>query len=271
MKRAALLLAAVAACAPARADSADDAARSGRLTVMTYNVAGLPDAVSVRTPSKTIPKIGGKLNGYDLVLVQEDFAYPDELRKDVTLPHRSDPGVAILGYGDGLSRFSRLPFVQHAREAWSSCHGLFDSGSDCLTTKGFEVATHELAPGVEVDVYNLHLDAGWDDEDRAARAKQVAQLLASIATRSKDRAVIVAGDTNLRSRRDQATLAELEKVLTDACAATACAQPGRIDRVLVKDGKKVRLTPKTWRIEPGFDGLSDHAPIVVELDWSFRE
>ena len=37
------------------------------------------------------PLLAPRLNTYDLVLVQEDFAYHELLLDHVTLPHRTDP------------------------------------------------------------------------------------------------------------------------------------------------------------------------------------
>jgi endonuclease/exonuclease/phosphatase family metal-dependent hydrolase len=221
--------------------------------------------------------IGPRLSMYDVVLVQEDFAEPQLLRDGFALQHASNPyeRSGALDVGDGLNRYSRLPFVDHRRAPWRTCHGIFDSAADCLARKGLEVATHLLATGVEVDVYNVHLDAGRASGDTAARSVQVDQLLAAIDHRSAGRAVVVAGDTNLRSP-DRAALGRLARAgLIDACATVRCDEPERIDRVYYRGSDDLELVPVRWTRLAPFDDehgrpLSDHDPIVVELQWRRR-
>jgi len=248
-------------------------AAAGSFKLLTYNVAGLPDTIARRKSSTRMPLIAPLLDAYDLVLVQEDFAYPELLRGGTAHLFRTEP-VSGRGFGDGLSRFSRFAIRDHERTAWASCHGLASHGSDCLASKGFDVATHELAPGVKVDVYNLHLDAGRSIDDHRARASQIDQLATAIATRSNDRAVIVAGDTNLWGE-DNDLMAALRRIagLVDACSALSCSDGWRIDRVLYRAGGGVTLTPRSWSIRSEFvDGngrpLSDHRAIAVEFDWT---
>lgn len=248
------------------------------LRVLTYNVAGLPEGISRSRPSVNMPRISPLLNAFDLVVVQEDFAFPTALRSALAFAHQSVPFRTgrPLDLGDGLSVFASMPFVGIAHEAWERCHGHFDSGSDCLTAKGFSVATHEVARGVFVDVYNLHMDAGRRRGDREARRAQIAQLGRALLARSRERAVVVAGDTNLWPR-DEAMFTDMlrELGLTDACRALDCPDPERIDRVMYKDGGGVRLRARRWAIDERFvdeDGapLSDHLPVAVDVAWSVR-
>lgn len=242
---------------------------SGVLRVLTYNVAGLPEGISRSRPSLNIPRMGPLLDAYDLVLVQEDFAYQAELRAGVSLPHCSTGSSG--GIGDGLSRFSRHPFREHERRAWTRCNGLFEEGCDCLAEKGFTVATHEPAPGVMLDVYNLHMDAGRTPRDVAARAEQVDQLVAAIAERSGTDAVIVAGDTNIW-RVDEPSLERLlaGASLVDACRTLGCRRPHGIDRVLYRSSPAVHLEARRYWIAREFVDergrpLSDHLPVAVEI------
>ena len=67
---AALLAVVVAWSAPiARAQTT----ASGSFTALSYNVAGLPEQISGSSPSTNSPHISPLLNGYDLVLLQEDW------------------------------------------------------------------------------------------------------------------------------------------------------------------------------------------------------
>lgn len=191
------LVAALLAAAPAQALLLD---------VLTYNVAGLPQGISGSQPIANHPQISPLLNAYDLVAVQEDFAYHDLLVQSLTHPYRSikdtNPGPygEQLGFafGDGLNTFSRDPFFDFQRVTWDECFGVLTNASDCLTPKGFSVERREIAPGAFLHVYNWHADAGSAPEDDAARASNTRQLYQHILDHSSDVAVLVLGDTNSR-------------------------------------------------------------------------
>jgi hypothetical protein len=235
-------------------------------------VAGLPEGLSQSHPSVNLPVISKLINRYDIVLVQEDFSYPALLRRSVTHAFVSTAS-SQPGLGDGLTEFSRIRFADYTRETWATCHGFFDSYNDCLAPKGFSYARHELAPGVLVDIYDVHLDAGGAPGDRAAREQQIAQLTGAIAEHSRGFSVIVGGDTNIR--RGQADLLqrfEADTGLIDACQAVHCAEPHRIDRFFFRSSQTVTLTPKALVIDAKFvdahgQPLSDHFAVAAEFDW----
>lgn len=251
-------------------------ASSGELRVLTYNVAGLPDGFSTPHPSQNMGLIGRLFAGYDLVLVQEDFAYGPALRQALTLPHQSQPFVRgmRLNFGDGLSQFAIRRFGGLRREAWQACHGIVDSYLDCLTPKGFTVSTQTLAPGVQADVYNVHLDAGGGPGDRAAREAQIEQLISAIQQHSAGSAVLLAGDTNIRSGQRGLLQRLAERTgLVDACAAVHCPEPHLIDRIFVRDSSKLHWHVRGWSIDRRFvdaEGLplSDHLAVSAELSWA---
>lgn len=214
------------------------------------------------------------LNNHELVLVQEDFGFHAQLAADAAHPHQSQPMQtgSVVELGDGLNRFSMTEFDGFARQAWTECNGIVGAANDCLTAKGFSVGRHRL-DGAVVDVYNLHMDAGRDGGDRAARAAQVAQLLAAIGEQSGGVAVIVAGDTNMKDGDE----AELDALidgagLTDACRALGCAEPLRIDRVMFRGSAELELSATGWGVDERFvdasgDPLSDHEAVAVGLEW----
>jgi len=295
-----LALAAGYGCGSDAADAltADSPVRVGEpaltLRLVTYNVAGLPQAISPGSPMRNSALISPLLNGYDLALLQEDFAYHAELASAVDHPYASPPpppDVREGGLGDGLSFFSRHPFVELVREPWRDCFGHSDSGSDCLTSKGFAMARFDLGEGRQLDVYDAHADAGSAPGDLAARASNLRQLADAIATRSAGRALIVAGDLNARYSRVGDTVPELLQAagLTDAwvtlvrggappragepipCGVPDPDDPGcdRIDKVLYRDGGGLRLTPIAYSVEGARfvdehgEQLSDHRPVAV--------
>ncbi len=250
-------------------------ANSGSIRMLTYNVAGLPIGVSSSNPLANTPLMSPLLNGYDLVLAQEDFTYHDALSSEALHPYQSVPMEAgTLPAADGLNRFSNFAFADFSRQEWTECNGIVTGGSDCLAPKGFSYARHTLALGVTLDVYNLHADAGRGTKDRDARLAQVAQLIEYIDTHSDGAAIVVAGDTNMKSG-DEATLSALldGAGLTDACASLACSSPETIDRLMIRSSATLSLSAQSWWIDELFVDqyglpLSDHEAVGIRLDWS---
>lgn len=252
---------------------------SGTLKLLTYNVAGLPQLISQVTPARDTPLISPKLNGYELVLVQEDFVYHTELARDARHPYQSLP---LTNYstlvGDGLNTFSTHPFLMSARVKWTTWYGLLSNSNDGLSSKGFSFARHTLGPGVEVDVYNLHADAGGDQGDVDAREVQYDQLADFIEAFSAGRALIVAGDTNLntwsgaRMADDEAVLVGFLGRLGLVDAARALGGQESLDRVMLRSSLDVELVPTSWRYATEFVDatgrpLSDHEAVHVDLTW----
>jgi hypothetical protein len=257
--------------------------RSGDFTLLSYNVAGLPQEISTVNPDAHIPLISPLLEDYDVVLTQEDFDwwvpaldgftfahYHEQLRAQVTHPYRSaqwpgpeaagiDPAVREAPFvGDGLGVLSRFPFTGETRLAWRDCFGGPDTrdggAGDCLAGKGFSVVRMELAPGRVVDVYDLHAEAGATDLDQSLQEDDFAQLAAFIRDHSGGRAVILAGDTNLHTDSDHPdghggadtrVWAEFLAAtgLTDTCDALDCPEVSAIDKVAFRSGGGVRLQP----------------------------
>ncbi len=258
--------------APTAVEPSKPLPTAGTFTVVTYNVAGLPEALTSSKAATTTPLMSPKLNPFDLVLVQEDFAYHKQLTSASTFPHVSTPmqPPTPTDLGDGLNILSRFPFSGEARTKWKKCSGIFDQKNDCLTSKGFFRVVFDLGQGRMIDVYNVHFDAGRSKGDAAAREEQVTQLTQAIAANSADRAIIVAGDTNMKVD-DEPTFQRLldGADLTCACRAIKCAEPNRIDRVLFRSTASVKLSAKSLEVLDFVDGagkpLSDHEPVRVEL------
>lgn len=193
-------------------------ASSATLSVITYNVHGLP-AFLIGDRSGKVAAIAqalGRLREPDgstghastIIALQEVFDR-DYHRTLVKLAAPSFPFVTVrnrggtYGLGDGLVQMSAAAFTSPTRVDWKECFGRLGLyASDCDTDKGFSFARHEIAPGAFVDVYNLHADAGADRGSVAARRSNVRQLLKAIQTLSPaGTAVIVMGDTNARYTR----------------------------------------------------------------------
>ncbi|MBL4846700.1 MAG: hypothetical protein JKY65_14355 [Planctomycetes bacterium] len=248
---------------------------SGQLRLLSYNVAGLPQFLSGSSPQQNSSQISLKLNTYDLVLVQEDFWYHASIAGGTTHPFLS---AAQTNYptlvNDGLNRFSQSPFLLHQRFGWNDRYGVINSSNDALSNKGFSVAVHELAPGVEVHVWNHHADAGSAQGDLTARARNFEQMANAILSFSQGQAVIVMGDTNLDDTRpiDVTILSDFMGRVGLTDTARALGKGEFICRVLVRSSANLTLTPVRWRhadefIDASGADLSDHPALNVDIDW----
>lgn len=249
---------------------------SGVVQVLTYNVAGLPQFISGVNPSTNTRLISPKLNAYDLVLVQEDFWYHQDLAVDARHPFQTPPQVGHTTLvNDGLNTFSKLPLFDLTRVKWARWNGLLSNSNDGLSSKGFSFARQTFGPGVEVDVYDLHADAGRDQGDVDARRAQFDQLADFIEAFSAGRPLLVAGDTNLKPNiaDDNATYAAFLTRLGLRCAArTIGNKPETIDRIMLRSSADVELTPLAWRFADEFvdaagQDLSDHKAVHVTVEW----
>jgi len=269
---------------------------SGDFLALSYNVAGLPEGISGSHPATNTQIISPLLNAYDLVVVQESWQTPDPnplaplrvyheiLAADALQPYKtvslplpigSDPRRPSALVSDGLNAFSRFPFTHLGREMWSDC---WASAADCLSQKGFMVVRMTVAPGVTIDVYDLHMEAGGDPEDDALRDDGITQLATYINAFSAGRPVIVGGDFNLHTDQEpdgsQYARLQAETGLTDVCTALGCAQPGRIDKFLFRSSAGLTIEPLSWQFETDVfvDGmgqpLSDHDALAVRFGWT---
>jgi hypothetical protein len=290
------------------------AAEAAPLRVFTYNTAGLPPLPQAGIPDRSAqfaamaPLLEG-LPDSTLVALQEVFYVPyyDTLASGVTYPSvtpKTNDGPN--GIGDGLTLMADWALSGVAHVAWANCFGSGGlNGSDCDTNKGFLFARVALAPGLEVDVYNLHADAGQDTDSVAARQANLAQLAAYVSTNSiaAGRAVIVLGDTNSLYSRSTDTIAAFAAGLglTDAWVAEALgglvpdfsatpnnagcppprgsAAPGPaasgascelVDKIFYRSGTSVQLSLVDYEVALNFVSgttpLSDHLPVASLFD-----
>lgn len=221
------------------ATSGDGEGPSGSFSVLTYDVAGLPQEVAFTArPRDHIPLISPMLNDYDVVLTQDDYDwfvpsvqnldvvhYHERLRAQATHQFRSDayPGPVTAGInpaerpqlqlGDGLGILSRFPFVSRhplddvSRVGWTGCFQGFEAedegAGDCVVARGFAMVTISLDNDVEVDLYTLQGEVGEHDEDQELQAQDFEQLATYIEQHSGGHAVVLGGATSLHTREGQ--------------------------------------------------------------------
>lgn len=248
----------------------------GRFTLLTYNVAGLPQALSPSSPRDNIPLMSPLFDAYDVSVMQEDFSYHELLFQAVHHRFRAQPMQPLSLVGDGLSQLSRLAFDGVHRVRWQRCNGFISSAADCLADKGFTFSRLDVGGDQVLHLYNLHADAGAGPLDIETRAHNFAQLAAYIQRRSAGQAVVVAGDTNLMTSNadDAETLARFLEALElrDACRVLGCWPVEPIDRVLYRGSSRVALTVTRLWLDTRFvdatgSPLSDHPAIGAELHW----
>jgi endonuclease/exonuclease/phosphatase (EEP) superfamily protein YafD len=119
------------------------------------------------------------------------------------------------------------------------------------------------------------MDSNDCDADFETREIQRQQLVADIAARSADEAIIVTGDTNLKLKRPQ-DVVMLDQFLADtgleiACRVLSCTEETH-DRVMYRSSPRLDLTPTQWDHPAEFfdsqgNDLSDHQPVMVRFSW----
>ena len=268
-------------------------------TVLSLNVAGLPGILSSSDPANNTKQMSARLNNYDIVSVQEDFAYHSDLVSQVTeLPYQTKHSGNVP-IGDGMNILSRFPIYLATRYKWEDSHGFITDGADQMTPKGILYTSIEIEPGFFIDVYDIHTDADCDEASLAARRSNMNQLARLIQERSVGHAVIVIGDTNSRYTRAEDNFEEavLETCgLTDAWVELICngiapadgealfdydnpnsAGHEVVDKIWYRSGKNVELEAIFYALletefadEEG-NQLSDHYPITATFSYTLNE
>ncbi|MCZ7457451.1 endonuclease/exonuclease/phosphatase family protein [Streptomyces sp. WMMC940] len=279
----------------AHADDSPTAPFTGTFDVLTYNIAGLPEPLSGSRPARNTKEISKRINAYDVVNVQEDFAYHADLVKHDEHRYRTPPSVPSwvpvpgVPFSDGLNTLSGFKLRKLDRVTWNRC-----TNADCLTPKGFTYLRLELPGGRSLDLYNAHMNAGSGTEDMLrARRDNVRQLSGYIKKHSAGRAVIVTGDTNSRYTRSGDIIRELRdgNGLTDAWvrlvrggstpgvddSAPTCKESTEcelLDKIFYRSGPGLTLEAVRYgnEYERFLDGkgkpLSDHNPPSVTFTFT---
>lgn len=210
------------------------AAQKKTFTVASLNVDGLPPNVKAAgivdvKLNPEGPQAAGTAEmsalisqkGWDFFGVSENFNYNTELMSEIggvykcgtyrgEIPSKVTNVVPYLNGSkwfetDGLNLLWRSNISVSGEEwyLWNKRNGITKDGADQLIAKGYRYYTVRVAPGLEVDVYILHMDAETTEADNQAREIQMAQLVDKILASDNKRPIIVMGDTNCRYTRDR--------------------------------------------------------------------
>lgn len=190
---------------------------TGTFTAVSMNVDGLPNLFGINADGPAADgtrAISAKIAEYDwdIIGVSEDFNYNDELMSSLSANYNAGThrgGVSWLTNDtDGLNLIWKKS-LSVTGEKWTSWNthystGIFGTGNgaDGMIDKGFRYYEAEVADGVYVDIYILHMDADSDQGDIDARYAQLEQLANAITASDNDNPIIVMGDTNCRYTRE---------------------------------------------------------------------
>jgi endonuclease/exonuclease/phosphatase family metal-dependent hydrolase len=237
---------------PAEVLGVPAAHRSDELTLLTYNVRGMPWPAAYNR-GEALRAIGRQLGMMrrlgrqpDVVLIQEGFVgeVADLVRASgyrywIKGPDRREPGLEPMPtrypmVGEGWGRFegsglhilSDFPAEKLAEIAYGVCAGL-----DCLANKG-AVLAHLDVPGLAggVDVLNTHLNSRHAAKVPVAHSlevhhRQIAALDAFIASHHPGATpLLVGGDFNVKhapERYDYDRAARPFTVVSEFCAQDA--------------------------------------------------
>ena len=267
-------------CSNDNDDIIDDVEPTGpeeTFSVVTLNVDGLPKSINIMgiykvtvnddgPGAKYTPNISRYLANmnYDFISVQENFNYDSQLYSSLSANYNRDPWSGGLNsnkmtsdvrfMSDGLNAFwkKNITAVRTDSVSWTASYGKFDHAWDAIVTKGFRRYDLKLAQGSEVVIYNMHMDAG-DDEDEAkgldgpdcrARMSQWRQLRDYIMSHLDKRPVIIMGDLNSWYERDSIKIQFIDEIRKTGWATASDAwielvrngnYPKMLDGIVTKD------------------------------------
>ncbi|UDQ97409.1 NPCBM/NEW2 domain-containing protein [Lentisphaerota bacterium WC36G] len=210
----------------------------GRFSVLTYNIGALPFPAwlggTAGNPEGRVQEIGKRLNQFDIVGIQEQFAFKEKFRSGTRFPYFSI-NDHLYGGGSGLDLLSKYPMGKSVRVRYND-HPFY-------VAKGFQKNTVKIYRDVYIDVYNTHTGDGMDTVDL-----QLAQLGEYIKAHSpSNRAVIVMGDFNAKPTHwgDIKTPVMIPNNLKDAWTEFDTNQnpyQAPVDRILYRNGSDLTIT-----------------------------
>lgn len=171
------------------------------LTILSYNVQMRPVIDNVFKKAKLI---GPKLNGYDIVGVQEAFAYASELSNHTDYTNQIVPTKKRHWYtllGCGLIALSNFNLISHHIHIYNHAANI----QDTIASKGFIMTRWLLSPGVYLTTILTHMQADFTtcpENGPDASMDQAIELVSYIkAYVPSTDGLIVYGDQNIGPAR----------------------------------------------------------------------
>jgi len=249
---------------------------SGQLSLLNYNVHGLPAGLAGDRPYWRMRRIAPLLSEHQVVALQETFSVSRILDRQLAFLSSVHARQRRCGVpaGPGLSTYAQTPIQESLFVPFEHCHGVLGYANDCLANKGLLLTRLELpgTGGHGIDLYNLHLDAGSHSGDIAARAKQVQVLLDALSDHSTGHAVVVVGDLNEAGSGPVANALRAAG-FEEPCDQGLCGKSSQIERFFLRSSAAVSLRSVSWTRERAFVDergrpLSDHPALSLQLEWS---
>lgn len=267
-------------------------------------------------------------SGIDFLALSESFNYYNEINTNAPsyatgtqrLPEGLPTSVRVINAlqikfpfdTDGLNLMynKKLTVGSESMTAWNDHFSPNDEsipvievpsthGADGMIDKGYRFYQVKVADGVVVDVYILHMDADSSDDDNAARAKQIDQLMKAVEANDNGNPIIIMGDTNCRYTRDPLEEKIIEgggfsdpwidlerdgvypKMGDNALMVGDLGyQKGEVvDKVFYKNAEGSNLTIKAVSYDVDADGyvypgtetmLGDHPPVIVKFEYTLK-
>ena len=256
--------------------------QQGNFSTLTYNIHGLPSAVTQDDTEARILQIAPLLNAFPIIGLQEDWMldhhialtditqHPTQLYFDEKL---DDDKV----YGSGLTFLSSFSLNKHEHIHYTTCFGYLENSSDCFASKGLQFAEIALDTDVYLHVYNTHLEAGGGEEDHVVREAQINTIIETVERLSSQTPFVLLGDFNLRYS-DEIDVPLLENLITSldlkhACFETQCPEEDHIDQIFFRGGSEIEIDVTDWHRHENFVDtqgidLSDHPAISADFTWS---
>lgn len=291
----------------AEENSPETAFETKEISIINYNVAGLPDLNwLLGKESKDVNgnqlQLGAILNSrdYDIIAVQEDFGYHSSLAQGLTNYSYSTIHSGGIPGGDGMNLFSKHKIYNEVRVKWYDAFGVIAEGADEMTPKGILYSVIELEDGVYLDFYNIHADAFDGTGSRAARESNFRQLAEMIISTSfsKNRPVIVVGDFNTYSSSNSEFNSNINYYMHELCGfkdawteihnggnyedySNWYSQGGNwgswdsVEKILYKSGGGVELNATDFAYEYIYnnagESISDHVAAIAKIIYTKTE
>lgn len=244
--------------------------------------------------AEKIEEISEYLNSLnpDIIAVQEDFNFHKELMSSLT-DYYDETHTGDISLKNLMSKTTWRPLPRFKADGlgliwkrgrgffpatedivcWNKSNGYTNHANDKLTHKGFRL--YKLMMGrCWILLYVLHMDADFYhpekcpdiSKDVEARRSQILQLLEHIAKNRYYAPVIIVGDTNSTDSYpwDEKNI----QLLLSAGFTEVKPAENSVDRLFYMDGAYDKIY--SAKAELGIKGLSDHRPLIVDLELDVR-
>lgn len=248
-------------------------ADDGQVSLLTLNVAGLPDFLTSQDhPKERMYGIAHYANAYDVVAYQEDFFYSADLDRHsrfsnserATKWHRWAVWPWLRKSGLTIQTPWSLGDVRF--HAFSTCYGYFKHGSDCWVPKGVQCIRTTLPNSVVMDVCNTHFDAGKKQGIRDVQAEEYTAFLPKPVA-YQPYMLVELGDFNMRP--DDPVMKDLmrgkEIVVSERYGIENYVEVNEVDYIMVTTNDLLNATLIEAGTAEQFTGWTDHLGVEAVL------